>query len=113
MWLRRRKALSLTESLIQFTESVLDAAVGSCTRCLMDELCEENAELPVRIARLQLAYETRGESPERATEFGTALAQFVTHSITIAVFTGELLHRPGVRLTDENTDIHWPAVSPN
>jgi hypothetical protein len=104
------------ENLITFTESVLDVATGSCTRCLIDELGDENSEIADSIARLQTAHFMLlcGTSPGSAEEFSEALASFMTRVVTMAVFTAELMHRPGVRWIDENTEIALPVVtSPN
>ena len=102
------------ENLIEFTDSILKAASESCSSCLIEELGDENSEIGDVIARLFVAYDLRGISPQSEEEFAEAFALFLTRVVTMAVFTAELMHRPGVRWIDQNTEIALPIViSPN
>jgi hypothetical protein len=99
------------QNLIEFTESILEIAANSCNACLINELSDENSEIADSIARLQVAHESFGQSPDNDEEFAAALADFLTRVITMAVFTGELMHRPGVRWIDEHKEIALPIVT--
>lgn len=98
------------DNLITFTEEILTLAAGSCNACLIAELADENSEIADSITRLQVAHESFGRSPEHDDEFADALADFLTRVITMAMFTGELMHRPGVRWLDENRETTLPIV---
>ena len=98
------------ENLIQFTETVLKIAEESCTPCLIEHLGHENAALDRTIGRLQVAYEWLGDPPESQQEFADAFAGFLTLVVKMTIFTGVLMRRPGVRWTDENTEIVWPVI---
>jgi len=102
------------ESLIEFTETVLALASGSCTQCLIEELGNENSQIVGTIGRFQVAYEWRNPSPASEEEFADAFAEFLTRVVKMAVFTGELMRRPGVRWIDESREIALPVIaSPN
>jgi hypothetical protein len=104
----------LMERLSEFVDLVLIAVTGACTRCLIEELSDENSEIADVIARFQIARDECGTSPESAAEYADASAEFLTRVIKMALFTAELMHRPGVRWIDESTEIALPfRVSPN
>ena len=98
------------DNLITFTDEIMTVATGSCNACLIAELGDENSEIADSITRLQVAHESFGRSPVHDDEFAAALADFLTRVITMAVFTGELMHRPGVRWIDESREIALPIV---
>jgi hypothetical protein len=110
MWLRRKKVALPMESLLKLIEFAVNAAAGSCTECIIDELGNENAELPAAIVDLQDAYASRASSPHGEQDFADALAKFLSLATEMAIFTAELMHRPGVRWTDESTEIALPIV---
>ena len=102
------------ENLITFLDKILIIGNRSCTECLINELGDENSEIGDSIARIQAAYERRDISPDHAQELAEAFADFMTRVVTMAVFSAELMHRPGVRWLDESTEIALPiAASPN
>jgi hypothetical protein len=114
MWLRRKKADPPMENILQFIESTLAAGNGSCTQCLIDYLGNEKSELAESIGRLQSAYALRGIVPGGEEEFTDSFAEFLKRVIEMAMFTAELMHRPGVRWLDESTETGWPVIiSPN
>jgi hypothetical protein len=98
------------ENLSQFTDTIAKAAEESCTPCLTGHLRTHSDGLPAVIARFQVACEWLGDSPESQDEFAVALAGFLTSAISMAVITGELMRRPGVRWIDENTEIALPVI---
>ena len=114
MWLQRKKVTPVMESLLKLIESTLNAADGSCTQCILDELGNENAELPAAIVDLQDAYARRLSSRRGRQDFADALAKFMTLATAMAIFTAELMRRPEVRWTDDSIEAGWPVViSPN
>jgi len=113
MWLRKKKAVPPMEGLIQYIESMLTAATGSCTQCLIDDLGNETFELADTIARLQVAYHFRDIMPGSEEELTAAFGEFMKRVTKIAVFTGELTLRPGVRWADTTIEITDPKVCPN
>ncbi len=110
MWLRRKKASLPVESLINLIDSVLFAADGSCTQCLIDELGNENDELPRVIVDLEDAYASRSTSPDGEENFAGALAAYLNLVTQMAVYTAELMRRPGVRWTDETVEMTIPVI---
>lgn len=98
------------ENLIEFTETILAVVTGSCTQCLIEGLGNENSELAATIARLQDAYDMRAVLPSGEDEFADAFAEFLTRVVKMAIFTGELMHRDGVRWIDESREIALPVV---
>jgi len=113
MWLRKKKAVPSMESLIQYLESMLAAATGSCTQCLIDDLGNETFELGTAIARFEVAHAWRHMTPDGQEQLTDAFGEFLMRVIKIAVFTGELTHRPGVRWADTTIEITNPKVCPN
>lgn len=99
------------DNLTSFLDKILIIANQSCTECLISELGDENSEIGDSIARLQLAYERSQISPDYEQELAAVLADFMTRVVTMAVFTGELMHRPGVRWLDQSTEIALPIVA--
>ena len=63
MWFRRKKANPPMEDLINLIDSVLAAAGGSCTQCLIDELGNGSAEIGDAIVALNTAYLMRSIAP--------------------------------------------------
>ena len=98
------------ENLSQFTDTIAKAVAESCTPCLTGHLRTHSDGLPAAIARFQIACEWLGNSQESQEEFADALAGFLTSAISMAVITGELMRRPGVRWIDENTEIALPVI---
>jgi hypothetical protein len=102
------------ESLLKLIDVVVNSACGSCTQCIIDELGNENAELPAAIVDLQEAYASRFTSPRGEQDFADALAKFMTLATEMAIFTAELMRRPDVRWIDESVEIALPVMfSPN
>jgi hypothetical protein len=99
------------ENLIEFTETVVDGAGESCTPCLIEHLGGQANALPAAIARLKVAYEWLSDSSASKQEFAEAFAGFLTSAVKMAVITGELMHRPGVRWIDETTEIALPVIT--
>jgi hypothetical protein len=115
MRFRKKKASPPMEDLVTFIESVLAAAGGSCTQCLIDDLGNESAELADSIARLQTAHLMRDILPAGEEELTDAFGEFLARVTKMAMFTAELMHRPGVGWTDESTETGSPVIviSPN
>ena len=109
MRLSRKKA-SPPMDLITLIDSALAAAGQSCTQCLIDELGNESGELGEAIVALNTAYLMRPVLHDGEDNLTDALAQFLTLVTKMAVFTAELNGRPGIRWTDESTEITFPVI---
>jgi hypothetical protein len=111
----KKKASPPMEDLIKYIDSVLAAAGESCTQCLIDDLGNDSAELADVIARLGAAYLLRDIAPGGEEELTAAFSQFLARVTKMAVLTGELTHRPGVRWTDDTIETGYPVIviSPN
>ena len=102
------------ESLLKYIDTVLALGSESCTQCLIEELADENSEITDSLARFQVAYEWLGQLPRSEEEFHEAFADFMTRIVKMALFSAELMHRPGVRWTDQASTTTVPVViSPN
>jgi hypothetical protein len=102
------------EDLINLIDSALAAAGQSCTQCLVDEFGNEASELGEAIVALNTAYLMRSVLPDGEDNLTAELARFLTLVTKMAIFTAELAGRPGVRWTDESTEITFPVIiSPN
>ena len=110
MRFRRKKASPPMEDLINLIDSALAAAGQSCTQCLIDELGNEASELGEAIVALNTAYLMRPVLPDGEDNLAVAFAQFLKLVTKMAVFTAELTGRPGVRWTDESTEIAFPVI---
>ena len=110
MRLSRKKASPPMEDLIHLIDSALAAAGQSCTQCLIDELGNESGELGEAIVALSTAYLLRRVLPDGEDNLTVALARFLTLVTKMAVFTAELNGRPGIRWTDESTEIPIPVI---
>jgi hypothetical protein len=115
MRLSRKKANPPMDNIIKLIQSTLADANVSCTQCLVDYLGNESPELAESIVALETASLLRAVSPDGEEELTAALQEFLTRVIELAVFTAELMRRPGVGWTDESVETAWPAivVSPN
>jgi hypothetical protein len=113
MWLRRKKTALLEGELIKFIDSALVDADWSCTQCLIDELGNESGELADVIAELKSAYLLLFIAPDGEAAFAAALGEFLGRVTKMALYTAELMHRPGVRWADTTVTAAWPTVSPN
>jgi hypothetical protein len=98
------------EGLLKLIESALSAASGSCTGCVIDELGNEYTELPGAIVALQNAYASRSSSAQGEENLINAFMEFMELVTQMAVFTGELMYRPGVRWLDETIDVAVPII---
>jgi hypothetical protein len=98
------------EDLINLIDSALAAAGQSCTQCLIDEFGNEASELGEAIVALNTAYLMRSVLPDGEDNLTAALARFLTLVTKMAVFTAELNGRPGIRWTDESTEITIPVI---
>lgn len=110
MRLRRKKVIPVMENLAQFIEALLVQVRQACNSCLIDVLADENGELAASINRFRLAHAMRGTTPASDEEYADAVAELLTRLTTVALCTGELMHRPGVRWLDETVEIALPAV---
>ena len=110
MALRRKKENPSVEDLINLIDSTLAAAGQSCTQCLIDEFGNEASELGEAIVALNTAYLLRPVLPNGEDNLTAAFAQFLTLVTKMAVFTAELNGRPGIRWTDESTEITFPVI---
>jgi hypothetical protein len=111
MWLsRKKKASPPMEDLISLIDSALAAAGQSCTQCLIDEFGNEAGELGEAIVALNTAYLMRPVLPDGDEKLTIAFARFLTLVTKMAVFTAELNGRPGIRWTDESTEIVLPVI---
>ncbi len=106
----RKKASPPMVDLIALIDSALAAAGQSCTQCLIDELGNEASELGEAIVVLKTACLLRPVLPNGEDNLTAALAQFLTLVTKMAVFTAELTGRPGIRWTDESTEITIPVI---
>ena len=107
---KKRKASPPMEDLISLIDSALAAAGQSCTQCLIDDLGNEADELGEAIVALNTAYLVRPVAPDGEDSLSAALARFLTLVTKMAVFTAELNGRPGIRWTDESTEIAFPVI---
>jgi hypothetical protein len=107
---RKKKASPPMEDLINLIDSALAAAGQSCTQCLIDELGNEASELGEAIVALNTAYLMRPVLPDGEDNLTDTLARFLTLVTKMAVFTAELNGRPGIRWTDESTEIAFPVI---
>jgi hypothetical protein len=98
------------EDLINLIDSALAAAGQSCTQCLIDEFGNEASELGEAIVALNTAYLLRPMLPNGDENLTVALAQFLTLVTKMAIFTAELAGRPGIRWTDESTELVIPVI---
>ena len=110
MRLRRKKASPPMQDLINLIDSALAAAGRSCTQCLIDELGNEASDLGEAIVALNTAYLMRSVLPDGEDKLTVEFARFLTLVTKMAVFTAELAGRPGVRWTDESTEIAVPVI---
>jgi hypothetical protein len=106
----RKKASLSMEDLINLIDSALAAAGQSCTQCLIDEFGNEASELGEAIVAFNTAYLMRSVLPDGEDNLSAALAQYLTLVTKMAVFTAELNGRPGIRWTDESTEIAFPVI---
>ena len=77
MWFRRKKANPPMEDLINLIDSVLVAAGGSCTQCLIDELGNDSSEIGDAIVGLNTAYLMRSIAPNGEDNLTLAFARFL------------------------------------
>ena len=108
---RKKKASPPMEDLLNLIDSALAAAGQSCTQCLIDEFGNEASELGEAIVALNTAYLMRQILPDGEDNLTAAFAQFLTLVTKMAVFTAELNGRPGIRWTDESTEIVLPVIT--
>lgn len=111
MWFRRKKANPPMEDLINLIDSVLAAAGGSCTQCLIDELGNGSAEIGEAIVALNTAYLMRSVARNGEDDLTLAFARFLRMVTQMAVFTAELTGRPEVRWTDETLEVSFPIIN--
>jgi hypothetical protein len=110
MRLRRKKASPPVEDLLNLVDSVLAAVGQSCTQCLIDEFGNEASELGEAIVALNTAYLMRSILPDGEDKLTAEFARFLTLVTKMAVSAAELAGRPGVRWTDESTEIAFPVI---
>jgi hypothetical protein len=107
---RKKKASPPMEDLINLIDFALAAAGQSCTQCLIDEFGNEASELGEAIVALNTAYLMRPVLPDGEDNLTAAFARFLALVTKMAVFTAELNGRPGIRWTDESTEITIPVI---
>ena len=110
MWFRRRKANPPMEDLINLIDNVLAAVGQSCTQCLIDDFGNDSADLGEVIVDLNTAFLLRSIQPNGEDNLTRAFARFLSLVTKMAIVTTELNGRPGIRWTDESTEITIPVV---
>ena len=110
MWLRRKKANPPMQDLINFIDNVLAAVGPSCTQCLIDDFGNDAADLGDAIVDLNTAFLMRSILPDGEDNLTRAFARFLSLVTKMAILTTELNGRPGIRWTDESTEITIPVV---
>ena len=115
MRLRRKKTSVSMDHLIEFVNTVLFACGDTCTQCLIDEIAVDSDELAEVIARLKDAHTLRDFLPDGEKELTVAFVDFLIHVTKSAMFTSELLRRPGVRWADDSGEAAPTVIifSPN
>jgi hypothetical protein len=111
MWFRRKKASPPMDDLINLIDSVLAAAGGSCTQCLIDELGNGSSEIGEAIVALNTAYLMRSIARNGEADLTMEFAKFLRLVTQMAIFSAELTGRPGVRWLDETIEIPIPIIN--
>jgi hypothetical protein len=111
MWFRRKKASPPMDDLINLIDSVLAAAGGSCTPCLIDELGNGSSEIGEAIVALNTAYLMRSIARNGEDDLTMEFARFLRLVTQMAIFSAELTGRPGVRWLDETIEIPIPIIN--
>jgi hypothetical protein len=112
MWFRRKKKENPSmEDLLNLIDSVLAAAGGSCTQCLIDEIGNHSSEIGDVIVDLNTAYLLRSIAPNGQENLSIVLARFLKLVAEMAIFSAELTGRPGVRWTDETLEVSFPIIN--
>jgi len=97
--------------LLKLIGTLLDALPETCNGCLIDVLNDEVAGLADVIEDLEAAYLLRDISPAAEDNYTVALARYLAKTARISLFVTALSARPGVRWTDEATEIAIPIIN--
>lgn len=98
------------QDLINLIDDVLAAVGQSCTQCLIDDFGNDATDLGDAIVDLNTAYLMRSTLPNGEDNLARAFARFLSLVTKMAILTTELNGRPGIRWTDESTEIAIPIT---